>query len=105
MIVTEKLDTSKPYPFTEEQIKELEALKDIPAEPDEDCPELTDKQLAEMVLLHKSRLELQKKQVVSIRLSSGALQKAKALGKGYTSILSQILEKALTDNKILRQLL
>ena len=105
MIVTKKIDTSKPFNFTKEQIAELEALKNIPAEPDEDCPELTDKQLSEMVLLHQSKLNLQKKQIVSIRLSLGAVNKAKAFGKGYTSLLSQILEKTLANDELLKHYL
>jgi len=59
MKVTKTLDTSKPFNFTKEQIAELEALKNIPAEPDEDCPELTDKQLSEMVPLHQSKIKKQ----------------------------------------------
>lgn len=105
MIVTKKIDTSKPFNFTKEQIAELEALKNIPAEPDEDCPELSDKQLSEMVLLHQSKLNLQKKQIVSIRLSLGAVNKAKAFGKGYTSLLSQILEKTLANDELLKHYL
>ena len=44
-----------------------------------------------------------RKQTVCIRLSPQALQKAKSLGKGYTSILARILESALEDNEMIRK--
>jgi hypothetical protein len=43
------------------------------------------------------------KQVVTLRLSGKALKKAKSLGKGYTSILSRIIEGALEDPEIIKQ--
>lgn len=104
MLITKKLDLNKPPEFTEEEIAMLDALKDRPVIPDEDCPELTEEQLDEMVEERKIRLALQKKQVVSVRLSNRALEKAKSFGKGYTSVLSQILERVLTDTSILKQL-
>ena len=42
------------------------------------------------------------KQTVTLRLSAQALTKAKSLGKGYTSILSRILESALDDPEIIK---
>lgn len=38
-----------------------------------------------------------RKQTVTLRLSPQALRTAKSLGKGYTSVLSRILENALAD--------
>lgn len=70
MTVTRTLDTSKPFKFTEEQLAELAALKKIPGEPDEDCPELTDEQLDQMIEARNRRLALQRKKVVSVRLSA-----------------------------------
>ncbi len=104
MLITKKIDLNKPYKLTEEEIAMLKALKDRPVVPDEDCPELTEEQLNEMVEERRIRLALQRKQVVSVRLSNRALEKAKSFGKGYTSVLSQILERVLTDNSILKQL-
>ena len=49
--------------------------------------------------------QTQTKQTVAIRLSPQALTKAKSLGKGYTTILSRILETALADNEIIKQYL
>ena len=103
MPVRKEIDVSAP--LTEEQIVELEALKDRPVVPDEENPELTDEEFAKMVSIRQFKLEQQKKQIVSVRLSSRALNKAKAFGKGYTSLLSQILEKTLADDELLKRYL
>ena len=100
MPVRKEIDVSAP--LTEERIAELEALKDRPVVPDEENPELTDEEFAKMVSIRQFKLEQQKKQIVSVRLSSRALNKAKAFGKGYTSLLSQILEKTLAGFQRLR---
>lgn len=103
MPVRKEIDVSAP--LTEEQIAELEALKDRPVVPDEENQELTDEEFAKMVSIRQFKLEQQKKQIVSVRLSSRALNKAKAFGKGYTSLLSQILEKTLADDELLKRYL
>ena len=103
MPVRKEIDVSAP--LTEEQIAEFEALKDRPVVPDEENPELTDEEFAKMVSIRQFKLEQQKKQIVSVRLSSRALNKAKAFGKGYTSLLSQILEKTLADDELLKRYL
>lgn len=59
MLVKHKLDFS--VPLTKEQIEMLEALKDRPVVPDEDCPELTDEQLRIMVEARRIRQERKKK--------------------------------------------
>ncbi len=92
-------------PLTEAQKQMLEALKDRPVQPDEDCPELTAEQLSQMVRVSEQRREERKKQTVTLRLSPKALQKAKSLGKGYTSVLSRILENALNDNELIKHFL
>ncbi len=91
MTIRKEIDLNKP--LTNEQKKMLEALKSRPVCPDDDCPELTPEQLSQLVLASKERC----KQTVTLRLSPQALRTAKALGKGYTTVLSRILESALTD--------
>lgn len=92
--------------LTEEQIKMLKEPEASPAVPDEDCPELTDEQMAKFAEAARERRQrLQNKQTVAIRLSPKALDKAKSLGKGYTSVLSRILEDALADNEKIRRYL
>lgn len=88
-------------PLTEEQKEMLEALKTRPVHPDEDCPELTAEQLSQMVRVSEIRRDERRKQTVTLRLSPKALRTAKSLGKGYTSVLSRILENALTDTELL----
>jgi len=88
--------------LTDEELKLLEALQDKEPVPDEDCPELTDAQLDEVIALAKAK---RNKQVVSVRLSPKAIETAKSLGKGYTSVLSQILENALQDAETVKKYL
>lgn len=92
--------------LTLEQEKMLKELEAAPVVPDEDCPELTDEQIIKYAAIARERRkEKETKQTVSIRLSPHALQKAQSLGKGYTTILSRILEAALEDNEFIRHYL
>ncbi|MBP3760666.1 MAG: BrnA antitoxin family protein [Ruminococcus sp.] len=103
MIIRKEIDFKQP--LTEEQKQMLENLKTRPVEPDEDFPELTEEQLAKMKKISEIRREERKKQTVTLRLSPQALKTAKSLGKGYTSVLSRILESALTDEELIKQYL
>lgn len=103
MIVRKENDFTKP--LTKEQKKKLDELETRPVEFDEDCPELTDEQLSEFRRVSELRKEERRKKTVTIRLSSRSLNKAKSLGKGYTSVLSRILEKALDDDDLIRKCL
>ena len=85
MIIRKDIDITQP--LTSE---EIEMLKQADAKPivfDEDCPELTDEQLAEFHRVSEIRKEERRKKTVTIRLSSRSLSKAKSLGKGYKRIL------------------
>ena len=82
---------------TEDQIKEIEAAMARPAVPDEDAPELTLEQYAEMAAIARSRRSSQVKPVVALRISVSTLEKAKATGKGYTGFLSRLLDNAIND--------
>ena len=56
--------------LTEEQITMLRELETSPVVPDEDCPELTDEQMAKLAeAARERRKKLQNKQTVAIRLS------------------------------------
>ena len=46
MIVTDYLDTSKPAEFSKEELQMLEELEKRPIVFDDDCPELTQEQIA-----------------------------------------------------------
>lgn len=84
-------------PLSEAQIEMLSTLAATPAVPDEDCPELTLEQLAKFKRISEANRESRCKQTVTLRLSPQAMRRAKSLGKGYTSVLSRIVENALLD--------
>ena len=82
---------------TPEQIREIEAAAARPVVPDEDAPELTLEQYAEMAQLARDRRSRKVKPVVALRVSPETLEKAKATGKGYTGFLSRLLDNAIND--------
>ena len=85
---------------TEEQIKEIEAAASKPVIPDENAPELTLEQYAEMAAIARKRRSGQVKPVIALRISQSTLDKAKATGKGYTGFLSRLLDNAINDPQI-----
>lgn len=103
MIIRKEIDFNKP--LTDEQKKMLEELKTRPVTPDDDCPELTDEQLKQFARVSEKNREERRKQTVTLRLSPQAVRTAKSLGKGYTSVLSRILENALTDAELIKHYL
>ena len=103
MIIRKDIDPDKP--LTEEQKNMLEALKKRADAFDEDSPELSLEELEQFRRIAEQRREERRKQTVTIRLSPQTLMKAKALGKGYTSILSRIIEIALDDSELIRKCL
>ena len=82
---------------TEAQIREIERAASMPVVPDEDAPELTLEQYAEMAAIAKKRRSQQVKPVIALRISPDTLDKAKATGKGYTGFLSRLLDNAIND--------
>ena len=82
---------------TEEQIREIETAASMPIKPDEDAPELSLEQYAEMASIAKSRRSQNIKPVIALRISPATLEKAKATGKGYTGFLSRLLDNAIND--------
>ena len=82
---------------TPEQIREIEQAASRPVTFDEDAPELTLEQYAELAALAKDRRSKNVKPVVSLRISPETLEKAKATGKGYTGFLSRLLDNAIND--------
>ena len=63
--------------LTEEQLKMLEALKERPVVPDEDCPAMIAEQLQQFRKISEIKREERRKQSVTIRLSPQALKTAK----------------------------
>ena len=82
---------------TDAMIKEIETAAKRPFVPDEDAPELTMEQYAEMAELARQKRAQNVKPVISLRISLDTLEKAKATGKGYTGFLSRLLDNAIND--------
>lgn len=70
-----------------------------------DIPEISDEVLMQIAQNAKSLRALNTKEVVSLRLSKKTVIKARSLGKGYTSILSQILDNVLNNEELLKSCL
>ena len=90
---------------TKEQIEEIRQAAKMPIAYDEDCPPLTKEQLKEFARIAKEQRNLRKKQVVAIRLSPETAGKVKALGKGYSSVLSRIIDEAFRNPEFLHKCL
>ena len=88
---------------TEEQIREIEAASAISPEPDEDAPALTLEQYAEMAAIARRRKSRQVKPVIALRISVDTLEKAKAVGRGYTGFLSRLLDNAINDPEMVNK--
>lgn len=90
---------------TEAQIREIEAAAAMPIVPDEEAPELTLEQYAEMAAIARKRRSQKVKPVIALRISPDTLEKAKATGKGYTGFLSRLLDNAINDPQLVKKCL
>lgn len=90
---------------SQEQIAMLRKAEKFPISPDDDYPEFSDNELLQFRRISSERRADRQKQTVTLRLSPKALHKAKSLGKGYTSVLSRILEIALDDPEMIKNCL
>lgn len=100
-----EIDINSLPALSEEQIRLLKDLEERPEVFDKDNPPLTKEQLAKFKSLSEAGRQKRRKETVSLRLSPRALNKAKSLGKGYTAVLSRILEEALEDNDLIERYL
>ena len=91
--------------ITETQLMEIENAKRHDIVFDEDSPEITEEMMEQFRRVAKEKREERQKQVLTLRVSAETMKKAKSLGKGYTGILSRILEYALNDPEIIRRCL
>jgi uncharacterized protein (DUF4415 family) len=90
---------------TKEQLREVRAASKLPSVYDVDCPPANPEALAEFAA--KAR-ELRRtvrhiKPAVTLRLSQDYIDKYKALGKGYTGIMADVLAYAADHPEILKQ--
>ena len=85
---------------TDSQILEIESACAREVIPDEDAPELTVEQYAEMAAIARERRSRAVKPVISLRITPSTLEKAKATGNGYTGFLSRLLDNAINDPQL-----
>ena len=83
--------------------EEIKAARKLPPVYDPECPPSTPEALAEFAAMAR---ELRKNRrnpapVVALRLMPDVLAKYKALGKGYTSIMADVLNYAVNNPEIL----
>jgi uncharacterized protein (DUF4415 family) len=88
---------------TREQIKEIKAAARAPIVYTADCPESTPEALAEFAAKARELRQRMKakKPAVTIRVSLTCLSKYKSLGKGYTSIMADVLDYVSENPDIL----
>jgi uncharacterized protein (DUF4415 family) len=89
-----------PSPLKEVLKRVREAAK-YPIVYTEDCPPSTPEALKEFALLAEERNRAKRKKAVTIRIVSDCLEKYKALGKGYTGIMADVLNYAANNPEIL----
>ena len=92
---------------TKEQIKEIRAAAKAPIVFTPDCPESTPEALAEFAAMARELRQIRKakKPAVTLRVSSTCLSKYKALGKGYTGIMADVLDYVANNPEILAKAL
>lgn len=81
-------------------LREIEQAASIPVVPEEDTPELTLEQYAEIAAIAKKRRSQQVKPVIALRISPEPLNKSKVTGKGYTGFLIRLLDNAINDPQL-----
>ncbi len=99
--IRKTIDLSKG--LTTKQLNMLKEAEQTAYVYDEDNPPLTTEELKKFKRVSenaKAEKISRRKQNVTLRLSPHTITKAKSLGKGYTSILSMIVEKALDNPEI-----
>ena len=86
--------------LTQDELTMLEEAKKKAPQYDEDNPPLTEAELTELREKARKKREEKRKQNVTIRLDPKTLEKARALGSGYTTILAEIIEEALNGKEM-----
>ena len=88
--------------LTAKEKRELEAAAKMKPVFDEDCPFMTEEQLMEFKRVNR---ENRAKPTISLRISPETLRKAKRYGKGYTGLLSRLLDEVIDDEELIRKCL
>lgn len=98
MVYSSLKSTDKP---SKKQLEEINNAAKYPPNL-EDMPEIPDEVLKQIAADAKAFREKNNKEVVSLRLTKKTISKAKTLGKGYTSVLSRILDNVLSNEELLK---
>ncbi|MCM1101907.1 MAG: hypothetical protein NC079_09980 [Clostridium sp.] len=92
MIIRRSIDEIKPE-LTKEQMVQLERAERMPVVFDEDCPEFTDEMAEESY--RPGRKIPMNVEPLTLFLSHETVDKARAFGDDYVSILSRMLDEAV----------
>lgn len=92
-------------PLTEQQIKQIEEADKKPIVFDEDCPELTEQQLKEIAAMAAQQRAERRRPLLTVRVNPETLEKAKALGRGYTGIVGRLVDAAINNPELLKKCL
>ena len=86
--------------LTEEELRELDEAEKKEPIFDDDSPLMMKEQLMQFKRInHENRT----KPTISLRISPATLKKAKQYGKGYTGLLSRLLDAAIEDEELVRK--
>jgi uncharacterized protein (DUF4415 family) len=94
---------SQPQP-PKEIIKAAKKAARKPIRFTEDCPDSTPEALKEFAFLAMERNKAKKKLAVTIKVVPDCLAKYKALGKGYTGIMADVLNYVANNPEILSRI-
>ena len=86
--------------LTEEELKELNEAEKKESVFDDDSPLMMKEQLMQFKRINR---ENRTKPTISLRISPATLKKAKQYGKGYTGLLSRLLDAAIDDEDLVRK--
>ena len=88
------------HDLTAEELQDLEAAEKREPVFDDDSPAMMHEQLMQFKRInHENRT----KPTISLRISPATLKKAKQYGKGYTGLLSRLLDAAIDDEELVRK--
>ena len=88
------------HDLTAEELQELEAAEKREPVFDDDSPAMMHEQLMQFKRInHENRT----KPTISLRISPATLKKAKQYGKGFTGLLSRLLDAAIDDEELVRK--
>ena len=83
-----------------EELEELDEAERKAPVFDADSPAMTPEQLQQFKRINR---ENRTKPTISLRISPATLKKAKQYGKGYTALLSRLLDAAIDDEELVRK--